>query len=72
MVVFDAALSAIGELERESVSARLQLQRPDVRIRNPASGEIVETVRSEVPDLLVLHGNITLPPYFALHILTSS
>ncbi|KAF1958127.1 NAD(P)-binding protein [Byssothecium circinans] len=54
--LFDCILSAIGELDESTVSTRLQLQRPDIRLRNPATKEIVGKVRSDVPDLLSLHG----------------
>ncbi|KAF2497122.1 NAD(P)-binding protein [Lophium mytilinum] len=54
--IIDLVQSVLGDLVPDSVAARLQLQRPDVRIRNPKTDEIVETVRSDVPDLVSLHG----------------
>lgn len=34
----------------------LGLQRPEVGLRDPRTGNIIDTVRSDVPDLLSLHG----------------
>jgi hypothetical protein len=49
--------SVVGELVPGSVHTHLQLQRPEVRVRDPAQDDkIVETIRSDVPDLLSLHG----------------
>lgn len=59
-VVFDFVQSVVGEVSSETIQSRLQLQRPDVRIRDIRTGEIVETVKSDVPDLLFLHGKLNL------------
>jgi hypothetical protein len=58
--VFDFVQSVVGEVLPDTTEARVQLQRPDVRIRDAQSGQIVETVRSDVPDLLHLHGMFLL------------
>lgn len=56
-LVIDFVQSVVGELVPDSVHTHFQLQRPEVRIRDPARGhEIVESIRSDVPDLLSLHG----------------
>ncbi|KAJ4304823.1 hypothetical protein N0V90_000351 [Kalmusia sp. IMI 367209] len=54
--LLDTILSVVGELQ--SVHTKLQLQRPDVRIRESSSEKIIETVRSDVPDLISLHGTL--------------
>jgi hypothetical protein len=58
IIVFDFVLSVLGELDPSTVSTKLQLQRPSVRIRDPATKKIVDTVTSTVPDLISLHGAI--------------
>ncbi|KAF2801774.1 oxidoreductase [Mytilinidion resinicola] len=60
--IVDLVQSVLGDLVPGSVAARLQLQRPDVRIRDPKIGEIVETIRSDVPDLISLHGALPTSP----------
>ncbi|SPQ24234.1 fc8ca640-7c5f-46e2-a4a9-268dcf486eb1 [Thermothielavioides terrestris] len=55
--VIDFVQSVVGELVPGTVHTHFQLQRPEVRIRDPArNNQIVETIRSDVPDLLSLHG----------------
>lgn len=54
-------LSAVGELDPASVQAKTQIQRPNVRIRDPATNEIIDKVVSDVPDLLSLNGTISAP-----------
>lgn len=63
--MFDFVLSVLGELAPESVHTKMQLQRPDVRIRDPESGRIVDTIHSDVPDLLSLHGALQPSPQTA-------
>ncbi|KAF2635763.1 putative oxidoreductase [Massarina eburnea CBS 473.64] len=58
MHMFDFVLSALGDLDLSTVSTKLQLQRPDIRIRNRSTNEIVDQIRSDVPDLLSLHGTL--------------
>jgi predicted dehydrogenase len=55
-VVLDFVLSVTGELVPDSVHAKTQLQRPEVRIRDPKTKEFVDRVTSDVPDLLSVHG----------------
>ncbi|KAK2599920.1 hypothetical protein QQS21_005303, partial [Conoideocrella luteorostrata] len=49
--LFDFVQSAVGEIITESIGSQLQLQRPQLRIRDPETKAIVETVQSDVPDL---------------------
>ncbi|KAJ4360906.1 uncharacterized protein N0V89_001475 [Didymosphaeria variabile] len=56
--LFDTVLSVVGNLDPKTVHSKLQLQRPDVRIRDPSTNKIIDTVRSDVPDLLSLHGTL--------------
>lgn len=48
----------IDDVEFSTVKAKTQLQRPDVRIRNPSTNEILEKVRSNVPDLLSFNARL--------------
>ncbi|KAH6634749.1 hypothetical protein B0J18DRAFT_471661 [Chaetomium sp. MPI-SDFR-AT-0129] len=60
--VVDFVQSVVGDLTPESTHAHFQLQRPNVRIRDPAQNDnIVETIASDVPDLLSLHGLTNIP-----------
>ena len=43
--------------EFSSLTAHLHIQRPHVAIRD-ASGQVVETVTSNVPDLILVHGTL--------------
>lgn len=52
--VFHLVQSVLGELA--SVKGDFHLQRPDVPIRDTASGSIVRTDRSDVPDLILVSG----------------
>lgn len=54
--VMDAVESAVGDFIPGTAHAHTQLQVPDVPIIDPGTGEVVETIRSDVPDLLSLHG----------------
>lgn len=56
--LFDTVLSVVGDLEPGSVQSKLQLQRPDVRVRDPSTNKIIKTVKSDVPDLISLHGSL--------------
>ncbi|KFG87197.1 putative oxidoreductase [Metarhizium anisopliae] len=60
--VFDFVQSVVGDVVPETTGSRLQLQRRRVRVRDPQNGEVVETVRSNVPDLLYLHGRLAESP----------
>lgn len=52
----------VGELDASTVHANTQLQRPSIRIRDPATKEIVDKVTSDVPDLLHIHGALIESP----------
>ncbi|RJE18091.1 hypothetical protein PHISCL_09571 [Aspergillus sclerotialis] len=54
--VIDFVQSVVGDIIPGSESVHFQNQRPEVRIRDPQSGSIIETIRSNVPDLISLHG----------------
>lgn len=54
--MFDTVLSVVGEFDSSTVHAKAQLQRPSVRVRDTSSKKIVETITSNVPDLLLVHG----------------
>ncbi|KAG8416383.1 hypothetical protein J3459_007814 [Metarhizium acridum] len=57
--VIDFVQSVVGDFIPDSVNAHFQLQRPEIRVRDPSSNEIIDAIRSNVPDFLSLHG--TLP-----------
>ncbi|KAI1853265.1 hypothetical protein JX266_001971 [Neoarthrinium moseri] len=52
----DLVQFVLGELE--APHAQLQIQRPDVMIRDRSTGEILEVVRSDVPDLVHVTGSL--------------
>jgi len=47
------------------VQSASQIQRPSVRIRDPSTNIISETITSNVPDLLSLNARLTPSPYTA-------
>ncbi|CAM1508617.1 Fc.00g054650.m01.CDS01 [Cosmosporella sp. VM-42] len=49
--LFDQVQHVLGELV--DIRPHLQLQRPHVKIRDPATNEVTETVKSDVPDLIL-------------------
>ncbi|KAF6809711.1 oxidoreductase family protein [Colletotrichum sojae] len=61
--LFDQIQSVLGEAT--SLKAHSQIQRPRVQIRGPASKEIVETVTSTVPDLVVATATIASSDHVA-------
>lgn len=56
MPVIDYVQSVVGDVVPGTDHVHLGLQHPEVGLRDPGSGNIIETVRSDVPDLLSLHG----------------
>ncbi|KAI1807183.1 NAD(P)-binding protein [Daldinia bambusicola] len=52
--LFDFVQLILGDVQ--VLYSRLQLQRPDVKIRDRSTGKIVKTVRSDVPDLIHVTG----------------
>ncbi|KAK7956759.1 uncharacterized protein PG986_005981 [Apiospora aurea] len=52
--LFDFVQFVLGDLH--NTQSRLQLMRPDVKIKDSASGEVLETVKSNVPDLIHVTG----------------
>ncbi|OSS51646.1 hypothetical protein B5807_03858 [Epicoccum nigrum] len=63
--ILDTLLSAIGDVEYSTVQARAQIQRPDVRIKSLPAGNIIETVRSNVPDLVAFNAQLAPSPHTA-------
>lgn len=59
ITVIDYIQSVVGDIIPETDHAHFQIQRPDIRIRNPPTDTIIETFRSDVPDLLSLHGKLS-------------
>jgi len=62
--VFDLVQSVLGELTPES-RGHFQLQRPNVPIRDRTTNTIVETIKSTVPDLVVVTGRLPESGYVA-------
>lgn len=60
LTVLDAVQFAIGEFN--NVKSTLQIQRPNVPIENRQTKEIMETVKSDVPDLVIATGTLRASP----------
>ncbi|KAJ1560163.1 hypothetical protein HK405_008005, partial [Cladochytrium tenue] len=58
--LFDTVQSIVGDIS--DLHGHLQLQRPDVKLLDRATGAIVGTQRSNVPDLIVAAGSIPESP----------
>lgn len=56
MPVIDYVQSVVGDVVPGTDHVHLGLQRPEIGLRDPKTGNIIDTVRSDVPDLLSLHG----------------
>ncbi|KZM19234.1 oxidoreductase [Ascochyta rabiei] len=54
----DTLLSVIGDVELQTVQAKTQIQRPNNRIRDPSTKEVVELITSNVPDLLSFNARL--------------
>lgn len=54
--MIDYVQSVVGDVMPGTDHVHLGLQRPEVGLRDPATGNIIDRVRSDVPDLLSLHG----------------
>lgn len=48
----------MGEIIPGTDHAHFQIQRPDIRVRDPQTNEIIDSIRSDVPDLVSLHGEL--------------
>ncbi|KAG6360375.1 hypothetical protein INS49_011433 [Diaporthe citri] len=57
MKVFDYVQSVIGQAA--DTHPQLQLQRPKMKLRDPATNNIVKTVTSDVPDLITVTGSLS-------------
>lgn len=55
--VFDQVQHVLGDIS--NLKTRVQIQRPEVKLRDPATDKIVETVTSDVPDLVFTAGTLT-------------
>ncbi|KAL4799001.1 hypothetical protein BDV19DRAFT_355775 [Aspergillus venezuelensis] len=56
--VIDFIQSVTGDILPGSENVQFALQRPDIRIRDPRTKDIIETVKSDVPDLISVHGSL--------------
>ncbi|PYH49454.1 Gfo/Idh/MocA family protein [Aspergillus saccharolyticus JOP 1030-1] len=63
--VIDFVQSVVGDVIPETDHIQFQLQRPDIRVRDPTTGSVVETIRSDVPDLVSLHGHLPASAHVA-------
>ncbi|KAI1378087.1 NAD(P)-binding protein [Hypoxylon crocopeplum] len=59
--LFDFVQVALGDVQ--VLHSHLQIQRPDVKVLDPSSGKIVETVRTDVPDLMLVVGSLQASEY---------
>ncbi|KAL4934828.1 hypothetical protein BDV06DRAFT_208198, partial [Aspergillus oleicola] len=65
--VIDFIQSVVGDIIPGSEDVHFQLQRPNVRVRDPKSREIVGMVTSDVPDFVSLHGMyFPCPPFLQI------
>lgn len=55
--VFDYVQSVVGEATK--LHSQLQLQRPEMKLRDPSTNTIVKTVTSDVPDLITVTGSLS-------------
>jgi len=60
--VIDSVLSVLGEVQKPHTN--LQIQRPETKIREPSTGEIIGTATSNVPDLIILTGSLLESEFF--------
>lgn len=65
MAALDTLLSVIGDVDAATVQAKTQIQRPEIRIRDPPANEIIETVKSDVPDFLSFNARLQPSPHKA-------
>ncbi|KAJ4400506.1 hypothetical protein N0V91_008658 [Didymella pomorum] len=61
----DTLLSVIGDVDPATVQVKTQIQRPDIRIRDPSTNKIIETAKSNVPDYLSLNARLQQAPHTA-------
>ncbi|EEU38030.1 uncharacterized protein NECHADRAFT_48319 [Fusarium vanettenii 77-13-4] len=54
--LFDQVQYVLGDIA--NFKSRLHLQRPNVKVRDPATNKIIETVKSDVPDLIFATGTL--------------
>ncbi|KAI1470397.1 NAD(P)-binding protein [Daldinia caldariorum] len=54
--LFDFVQVVLGDIQ--VLHSQLQIQRPDVKMRDRSTGKIVKTVRSDVPDLIHVTGSL--------------
>lgn len=55
--MFDYVQSVIGEAV--DLHSKLQLQRPNMKLRDPSTNSIVKTVASDVPDLITVTSSLS-------------
>ena len=55
--MFDYVQSVIGEAV--DTHSHLQLQRPEMKLRDPSTNTIIKTVTSDVPDLITVTGSLS-------------
>jgi hypothetical protein len=65
MIALDTLLSVIGDVDPATVQVKTQIQRPDIRIRDPSTNKIIETAKSNVPDYLSLNARLQQAPHTA-------
>ena len=59
--MIDFTLSALGDFVPGTTSARTQIQWQENNIVDPKTKEVVRTAKSDVPDLISVHGELTSP-----------
>ncbi|PWY90370.1 NAD(P)-binding protein [Aspergillus sclerotioniger CBS 115572] len=61
--MIDYVQSVVGDVIPGTDQVHTQIQRPEVRILDPQTGTFVDTIQTDVPDLLSLHGTLAESPY---------
>ncbi|KAL2823209.1 NAD(P)-binding protein [Aspergillus cavernicola] len=59
-IVLDQMQHAIGDII--DIHGYFQVQRPEIRIVDPATQNVTETVKTDVPDLVILQGQLQQAP----------
>ena len=60
-VGLDLVQNLLGDIE--NASARFHIQRPDFKLRDAETGQVTETIRSDVPDLIIVVGSLPGSPF---------
>lgn len=63
ITVFDWVQNVLGDVQ--NIQSRLQLQRPKIKVLDPYTGRSIETIESDVPDVIYVTGTLPGSEYIA-------